>query len=110
MSQFIYCIAGARRSGSPERMQQIMQKWMAWMKELGDKGHLKDSGPAARANVGKIVKGKQKAVTDGPFAEAKDVDRRIHDCRSHATWTRRCSSRRAAPSSKLKARWKFDQS
>jgi hypothetical protein len=42
------------------------------MKELGEKGHLKDQGhPLERA--GKLVKGKQKAVTDGPFAEAKDV-------------------------------------
>jgi hypothetical protein len=53
-------------------MQQQMQKWMAWMKELGDKGHIKDPGhPLER--TGKLVKGKQKTVTDGPFAEAKDV-------------------------------------
>ena len=45
---------------------------MAWLKELGEKGHIKDPGhPLERA--GKLVKGKQKTVTDGPFAEAKDV-------------------------------------
>jgi hypothetical protein len=50
----------------------MMQKWMAWLKDLGDKGHIKDQGqPLERA--GKLVKGKQKTVTDGPFAEAKDV-------------------------------------
>jgi hypothetical protein len=53
-------------------MQQMMHKWMAWMKELGEKGHLKDQGhPLERA--GKLVKGRHKTVTDGPFAEAKDV-------------------------------------
>ena len=53
-------------------MQQTMQKWMTWLSDLGAKGHIKDQGqPLDR--TGKLVKGKQKAVTDGPFAEAKDV-------------------------------------
>jgi hypothetical protein len=72
MSQFIYLYRGGEREASPERMQQVMQKWMSWLKELTDKGHMKDPGqPLERA--GKLVKGKQKLVTDGPFAEAKDV-------------------------------------
>lgn len=49
-----------------------MQKWRAWFKELGDNGHLKDIGhPLGKS--GKVVKGTQKTVIDGPFAEAKDV-------------------------------------
>ena len=72
MSEFVFLYRGGDRSGSPEEMQQVLQKWMAWFKDLTDKGHLKDRGqPLERA--GKLVKGKQTAVTDGPFAEAKDV-------------------------------------
>jgi hypothetical protein len=73
VSEFVYLYrGGGETERSPERMQQMMQKWMTWLKELGEKGHLKDQGhPLERA--GKLVKGKQKAVTDGPFAEAKDV-------------------------------------
>jgi hypothetical protein len=72
MSEFVYLYRGGESGRSPERMQQVMQKWMTWFKELGQKGHIKDQGqPLERA--GKLVKGKQKAVTDGPFAEAKDV-------------------------------------
>jgi hypothetical protein len=72
MSEFVFLYRGGDRSGSPEQMQQVLQKWMAWFKELADKGHLKDRGqPLDRA--GKVVKGAQKTVTDGPFAEAKDV-------------------------------------
>jgi hypothetical protein len=53
-------------------MQQTMQKWMVWLKDLSEKGHVKDPGhPLERS--GKLVKGKQKRVTDGPFLEAKDV-------------------------------------
>lgn len=72
MSEFVYLYRGGEEGGSPEKMQQTMQKWMTWLKDLGQKGHIKDQGqPLER--TGKLVKGKQKAVTDGPFAEAKDV-------------------------------------
>jgi hypothetical protein len=53
-------------------MQKTMQKWMAWFKELGANGHLKDLGHPLEA-VGRVVRGSQKIVTDGPYAEAKDV-------------------------------------
>jgi len=72
MSEFVFLYRGGEAGRSPERAQQVMQKWIAWMKELGAKGHLKDQGhPLERA--GKLVKGRQKTVTDGPFAEAKDI-------------------------------------
>ncbi len=72
MSEFVYLYRGGEAGRSPERAQQQMQKWIAWFKDLGAKGHVKDQGqPLERA--GKVVRGKQKTVTDGPFAEAKDV-------------------------------------
>jgi hypothetical protein len=72
MSEFVFLYRGGDRSGSPGEMQQVLQKWMAWFKDLAEKGHLKDRGqPLERA--GKLVKGKQATVTDGPFAEAKDL-------------------------------------
>jgi len=53
-------------------MQKTMHKWVAWFKELGANGHIKDPGhPLER--TGKVVKGNQKSVHDGPYAEAKDV-------------------------------------
>jgi hypothetical protein len=53
-------------------MQKTLEKWTAWFKELEAKGHLKNPGNPLEHN-GKVVKGKQKIVTDGPYAEAKDV-------------------------------------
>jgi hypothetical protein len=53
-------------------MQQQMQKWTAWMKELGETGHLKSPGQPLEP-TGKVVRGKQQTVTDGPYAESKDV-------------------------------------
>jgi hypothetical protein len=75
MSEFLYLYRrdpAALAGLSPESKQQTMQKWMAWMKELAAQGHLKDQGQPLE-NHGKLVKGKQKSMTDGPFAELKDV-------------------------------------
>jgi len=72
VSEYVFLYRGGERGRSPEIAQQMMQKWMAWFKELSEKGHIKDRGqPLERA--GKIVTGSRKTVTDGPFAEAKDV-------------------------------------
>lgn len=58
--------------GTPEKAQQSMVKWRAWMKEMTDRGQLKSAGqPLER--TGKVVGGKKKSVTDGPYAETKDV-------------------------------------
>src|SRR3954466_4222285 len=72
MSQFLFLYRGGMSgTESPAEMQQQMQRWMTWLKELGEKGFVKDPGqPLERA--GKVVSGKQKLVTDGPFAE-KDL-------------------------------------
>ncbi|HZD48643.1 MAG TPA: YciI family protein [Silvibacterium sp.] len=72
MSEFLYLYRGGDSSGSPEEMQQNMQKWIVWMKALGDGGHLKAIGNPLEPG-GKVVKGKQKTITDGPYAEAKDL-------------------------------------
>jgi hypothetical protein len=72
MNEFVFLYRGGQAGRSPEEAQQVMQKWMAWFKELAEKGHVKDRGqPLER--TGKMVKGKQKTVTDGPFAEVKDI-------------------------------------
>jgi hypothetical protein len=77
MSEFVYLYRideASRREamGTPEAAQRSMQRWMAWMRELDKNGHLKDRGqPLDR--TGKVVRGQQKTITDGPYAEAKDL-------------------------------------
>ena len=72
MTEFIYLYRGGESPKSPAEGQETMQKWMAWMKELGEKGNLKAVGSPLE-KTGKLVSGKAKVVSDGPFAEAKDV-------------------------------------
>lgn len=71
MSEFVFLYRNGDRPPSPEQVQQVLQKWGAWFKDLADKGHMVDRGqPLDRS--GKLVSS-AKVVTDGPFAEAKDV-------------------------------------
>ena len=72
MSDFTYLFRGRKTSGSPEEMQKHIEKWVAWFKELGATGRLKDPGRPLEG-TGKVVSGSQKVVKDGPYAEAKDV-------------------------------------
>lgn len=77
MSEFVFLFRSNEADyrdamATPERAQQSMQAWLAWIRELETKGHLKDPGqPLER--TGKVVRGRKKAVTDGPYVEAKDL-------------------------------------
>jgi len=72
MAEFLYLYRGGQRGTTPQESEQIMQKWMNWFKELGASGNLKDGGQPLEPE-GKIVKGKAEPITDGPYAEVKDL-------------------------------------
>ena len=74
MAKFMYLFRSnpsAYQSMSPEQMQQTMKKWMDWKDTLEKNGHIKQFGERLDG-TGKVVRGKTKAVTDGPFVEVKD--------------------------------------
>ena len=74
MANFMYLFRHnqtALRSMSPEQMQQLTKKWMGWTETLKKNGHFKQAGERLDG-TGKVVRGKAKLVTDGPFVEAKD--------------------------------------
>jgi hypothetical protein len=56
---------------SPEAMQKHMQKWFAWIEKLQKEGRYE--GGEALLPHGKFVSGPNKIVTDGPFAESKEL-------------------------------------
>ena len=72
MSEYLYLYRGGEFGRSPEEAEQQMQLWTAWLSDLGQKGHIKDPGQPLE-HTGKVVTGKSKMVTDGPYAEAKDL-------------------------------------
>jgi hypothetical protein len=77
MSEFVFLFrsteTGRREAmGSPERAQRSLQVWLAWIRDLEAKGHLKDRGQPLEP-TGKVVRGSKRVITDGPYAEAKDL-------------------------------------
>jgi hypothetical protein len=72
MSEFVYLYRGGRRAESPAEGEKQMQRWVGWLQELASKGHIKDQGQPLEPE-GKVVRGKQHAVTDGPYPESKDI-------------------------------------
>ena len=63
---------GAREdaSASPDQMQAHMQKWFTWIGGLREQGEV--SGDPLQ-NGGATIRGSAKTVTDGPYAELKDL-------------------------------------
>ena len=52
MSEYVFLYRGGENGRSPERAQQMMQKWMTWLKGPAEKGHIKDrSQPLKRAGT-----------------------------------------------------------
>jgi hypothetical protein len=77
MSEFILLYrdsvaARQARLGSPESAQQEMGKWQTWFKTMTEKGQLKAIGQPLDF-AGKVIDGKKRTITDGPFSETKDV-------------------------------------
>jgi len=56
---------------SPEESQASMQKWFDWINQLREKGLYKGGDPLMPG--GKTIQGKKPVVTDGPFAEGKEL-------------------------------------
>src|SRR6478609_6203132 len=77
MSEYLLLFRGgdtgrAEEMKSPEKWQAHMQKWMQWMTKLSEQGKLVGAQPL-KTNSGKVLKGKKKVLTDGPFIEGKEI-------------------------------------
>ena len=73
MAAFMLIFRGAGgRQDSPEQLQQHMQKWMTWFEGLRKGGIYQGQGAPLELE-GKVIRGARKTVSDGPYAEAKDL-------------------------------------
>ena len=73
-SGYLLLFRGTRwdRDLSPEKGQEVMDRWIAWFERLTKEGKAKAGQPLA--TEGKIVSGKKgQTVADGPFAESKEA-------------------------------------
>lgn len=73
MSKFMMIFrSGDAPQGSPEQLQAQTQKWMTWFEGLTRDGAYHGQG-APLERQGKVVRSTRGAVSDGPYAEAKDL-------------------------------------
>jgi hypothetical protein len=74
MAKFMFLYRNSRESYgtiSPEQMQQMLQKWNAWITEGLRQGWMVQAGDGLKME-GRVVNAK-KVVCDGPFIEAKEI-------------------------------------
>lgn len=72
MEKYMFIFIGGDPSHlSPEAQQAHMQKWFAWVEKLS--GENRYVAGEALLPGGKTIKGSKKVVTDGPYAEGKEV-------------------------------------
>jgi hypothetical protein len=77
MPKFMYVFRGGGYATpdllSPTEIQQHLAKWNAWTNELLAQGRLSGAQPLAHPPSGKTVRGRERTITDGPYAESKDL-------------------------------------
>jgi hypothetical protein len=73
MSEFVYLYREATAPASPQAMQDRMVKWFAWFRDLEQKGHMVAFGHPLNRTDGGVVRDKKGTLTDGPYAETKDI-------------------------------------
>ena len=56
---------------SSEQKQEVTDQWMSWFRRLTNEGKAIAGNPLE--SEGKIVSGKNRVVSDGPFAESKEA-------------------------------------
>jgi len=74
MPQFMYIFRGGAfvtPGLSVTEMQAHLEKWYAWAGALAKQG--RSSGGHPLHNGGKTIRGQDRVVTDGPYAESKDL-------------------------------------
>ena len=77
MAKFMFIFRGGgyatQGAISPTEIQQHLAKWNAWTNGLLAAGRLAGAQSLEYSAKGKTVRGRDKIVTDGPYAESKDL-------------------------------------
>ena len=74
MNDFMYLFRGGDTpppNETPEQAQAHMKRWLEWVNKLAEAGKVKVGEPLEVS--GKTITGKDQLVTDGPFAEGKEL-------------------------------------
>lgn len=75
MSKFMYLFRSnpaIYQNLTPEQFQEQTRLWGTWLEKLGKGAHIHQMGERLDFG-GKVVKGKEELITDGPYVEVKDM-------------------------------------
>jgi hypothetical protein len=74
MSKYMFLFRGGSdmQQASPTDQQANMMKWKNWMDGIAAQGKLIGGEPLTYG-AGKVLAGRAKKITDGPFAEGKEI-------------------------------------
>jgi hypothetical protein len=77
MAKYMFIFRGGGYAGqspvSPTELQQHLARWNAWTKSLLEAGKLAGAEALEHPPSGRVLRGKDRIVTDGPYAESKDL-------------------------------------
>jgi hypothetical protein len=77
MSKFMFIFRGGGYAGeaklSPTELGQHLAKWNAWTESLIAAGRLANAQALTHPPRGTTLRGRDRIVTDGPYAESKDL-------------------------------------
>jgi hypothetical protein len=59
------------QTATQQEIEKAMKKWEVWMSELATQG--KFSGGQRLTPGGTVLKGREKQIIDGPYAEGKEI-------------------------------------
>jgi hypothetical protein len=77
MPKFMFIFRGGgyadSEGTSPTELQEHLGRWTAWTESLMKAGRLAGAHALSYPVTGKTVRGRDKVITDGPYAETKDL-------------------------------------
>jgi hypothetical protein len=74
MNEFVFLWRRPERpTRTPQQMQDSLERYQAWFKEMEARGHLAQYGQPLEPKGGRVVRDKAGSFSDGPYAETKDV-------------------------------------
>src|SRR5262245_27837382 len=68
---FLFRCGSDMSTQSPAKSLAHMASWTTWIENFSTQGRF--TGGQALAGEGKVMRGAKRVITDGPFAEAKDL-------------------------------------
>lgn len=73
MKEYLLLLRGGLNfaNATAEQIQEAMMMWKTWMDDLIQQGKMKPGHRLMKA--GKMLTGKRKEMTDGPYSEGKEI-------------------------------------